>query len=93
MVTNLKWPKIIHIWLTLQPPNYEIGIFTNLKLYLTDAMHNLKGVEIIQIWQNGGQRKWDQDMLIYVTFKSWYLICINEKPWENKYNRSQRIKG
>ena len=41
--------------LTLQPPNYSIWIFTHLKLCLADAIHNFKGVKIIQIWQNGGQ--------------------------------------
>ena len=29
--------------------------FTHLKLCLADAIHNLKWVKIIQIWQNGGQ--------------------------------------
>ena len=41
--------------LTLSPPNYSIWIFTHLKLCLADAIHNFKWVEIIQIWQNGGQ--------------------------------------
>ena len=35
--------------------NYSIWIFTHLKLCLADAIHNFKGVNIIQIWQNGGQ--------------------------------------
>ena len=41
--------------LTLQAPNYSIWIFTHLKLYFADAIHNFKWVKIIQIWQNGGQ--------------------------------------
>ena len=39
-------------FLTLQPPNYSIWIFTHLKLCLADAIHNFKWVKIIQIWQN-----------------------------------------
>ena len=39
----------------LYPPNYLIWIFTHLKLFLADAIHNFKWVKIIQIWQNGGQ--------------------------------------
>ena len=35
--------------------NYLIGILTHLKLLLTDAIHNLKWMKIIQIWQNGRQ--------------------------------------
>ena len=38
--------------LTLLPLNYLIVIFTPLKLCLADAIHNFKGVKIIQIWQN-----------------------------------------
>ena len=41
--------------LTLELPNYSIWIFTHFKLCLSDAIHNLKWVKIIQIWQNGGQ--------------------------------------
>ena len=42
--------------LTLQPPNYSIGIFTHMKLCLADKIHNFKWVKIIQIWHNGGQQ-------------------------------------
>ena len=31
-----------------------IGIFTHLKLFLADAIHNFKWVKITQIWQTGG---------------------------------------
>ena len=31
-------------------------LFTHLKLCLADAIHNFKGVKIIQIYQNGGQQ-------------------------------------
>ena len=41
--------------LTPWPPNYSIGIFTHLKLCLADAIHNLKWVKIMQIWQKGDQ--------------------------------------
>ena len=34
-------------------------MFTHLKLCLADAIHNFKWVEIIQIWQNGGQPFWN----------------------------------
>ena len=37
------------------PPNYSIWIFTHLKLYLADAIHNFKWMKIIQIRQNGDQ--------------------------------------
>ena len=33
-------------------PNSLIEIFTHLKLRLADAIHSLKWVRIIQIWQN-----------------------------------------
>ena len=33
--------------LTFNAPNYLIGIFTHLKLYLADAIHNFKRVKII----------------------------------------------
>ena len=42
--------------LTLQPPNYLIGIFIHLKLCLADAIHNFKWVKIIQIGKNVGQQ-------------------------------------
>ena len=37
------------LFLTFQPPNYLIGIFTRSKLCLADAIHNFKWVKIIQI--------------------------------------------
>ena len=43
-----------------------MGIFTHLKLWLADAIHNFKWAKIIQIWQNGGQKF--QILLINVTF-------------------------
>ena len=33
-----------------------MGIFNHLKLCLADAIHNVKWVKIIQIWQNEGQQ-------------------------------------
>ena len=44
-----------NVSLTLSLPNYSIWIFTHLKLFLADAIHNIKWMKIIQIWQNGGQ--------------------------------------
>ena len=41
--------------LPLWPPNYSIWIFTHLTLCLADAIHNVKWVKIIQMWQIGGQ--------------------------------------
>ena len=64
----LGFRKLGHYWvmqndalmhregLTVQPPNYSIGIFTHLKLCLADAIHNFRWVKIIQIRQNGGQQ-------------------------------------
>ena len=52
---NDKDKAFLDLFLTLQPPNYSIWIFTHLKLCLADAIHNFKWVKIIQIWQNGGQ--------------------------------------
>ena len=46
---SLNWKNLT---LTLQPPDYSIGIFTHLKLCLADAIHNFKWVKIIQSWQN-----------------------------------------
>ena len=43
----------------LQPPSYLLGIFTHANLCLADAIHNFKGVKIIQIWQNRGQLFWN----------------------------------
>ena len=37
------------LFLTFQPPNYLIGIFTHMKLCLADAIHTFKWVKIIQI--------------------------------------------
>ena len=50
----MVYTKIVRV-LGFKPPNYLIGIFTHLKLCLTDAIHNFKWVKLIQIWQNGGQ--------------------------------------
>ena len=41
-------------------------IFTHLKLCLADAIHNLKWMEIIQIWQDGGQ--------LFSNLAGWYHI-------------------
>ena len=46
----LEWCKKLDR-LSLWPPNYLMGIFTHLKLCLADAIHNVKWVEIIHIWQ------------------------------------------
>ena len=45
----------VHEPLTLSPPNHSIVIFNHLKLCLADAIHNFKGVKIIQISQNESQ--------------------------------------
>ena len=42
--------------LTLYSPNNWIVIFTHLNLCIAGAIQNFKWLEIIQIWQNGGQR-------------------------------------
>ena len=37
-----KYKQSDFLYLTLQPPNYVIGIFTHLKLCLGDEIHNFK---------------------------------------------------
>ena len=39
---NLGALGVLQYWLTLEPLNYSIGIFTHLKLCLADAIHNFK---------------------------------------------------
>ena len=65
--------------LTLDPPNYSIGILTYLELRLADAIHYFKWVKIIQIWQNGGQLF--QILLIYVLLATCLkadMLCANK---------------
>ena len=70
--------KININWLTLQPLNYLIAIFTHLKLCLADAIHNFKWVKVIQISQNGVyyfKLCWLMSGFIGTMFKRWYLMC------------------
>ena len=71
--------------LTLQPPNYSIWIFTHFKLCLADAIHNIKWVKIIQIWQNGGQ--------LVSNIAEWCHILFANKQWKPEYMRHWRLKG
>ena len=46
----------LHIKYGINPLTAKLfKIFTHLRLCLADAIHNFKWVQIIQIWQNGGQ--------------------------------------
>ena len=41
--------------LTFESPGYLIGIFTHLKMFHADAIHNFKWVKNIQIWLDRAQ--------------------------------------
>ena len=43
--------QVTHDITVSEPPHYFIGIFTDLKLYHADAIHNFKWVKIIRTWQ------------------------------------------
>ena len=75
--------------LTLQPPDYSIGIFTHLKLCLADAIHNFKWVKIIHIWQNGCN--YFQILLINVTF--FLQICFKAHRERANDKCRKRIGG
>ena len=68
---NWHWSKVscfLQAIFAVQPPNYLTGIFTHLK-YVSrwhDSQLNFTWVNIIQIWENGGQDF--QILLIDVAF-------------------------
>ena len=70
-------------------------ILTPLKLCLADAIHNIKWVKIIQIWQNGGQQI--SNLADYCHFlsltglKADIIVLI--KNVKNEYGRHRRLKG
>ena len=68
--------KNVQNFLTLEPPNYSIWIFTHLKLCLADAIHNFKWVKIIQIWQNRSQLFSNLAGWCHILFST-YLKCGN----------------
>ena len=76
--------------LTIQPPNYSIWIFTHLTLCLADAIHNLKWVKIIQIWQNGG--------LLLSNLADWchvlFSTCLKADGWcANRKSKKRWIQS
>ena len=70
-------------------------IFTHLKLCLADAIHNFKWVNIIQIWQNGGQlfsNIADWCLILSLTCLKDGTVCANKK-WNPEFIRHRRLKG
>ena len=81
--------------LALYPPNHSIWIFTHLKLFLADAMHNFKWVKIIQISQNGGQLFLNLACCCHILSLT-YLKCGTQcakKKWKPEYMRLRWLKG
>ena len=78
--------------LTIYLQNYSIGIFTHLKLCLSDAIHNFKWVKIIQIWQNEGDLYSNLADLCHIIFKN-VLLDVAIKKWKSEYIRGRRLKG